>query len=128
MDLRIEIPVSAGELVDRLSILGIKRERIADPAKLAHIHAEHALLTDRREAALTPSLALNALTRDLDAVNRRLWDIENALRAMERRSDFGPVFVTAARAVYTLNDDRARLKQRIDALTGSALSEQKSYL
>lgn len=126
--LSVEIPVAVGDLIDRIAILEIKRMRIADPVKLAHVRTELALLTARREAALPRSPALDALAREMGAVNRTLWDLEDTLRAMEAAGEFGDEFVAAARSVYITNDTRARLKTRIDALTGSALSEQKSYL
>jgi len=124
----VEMPVSVGDLIDRIAILEIKRDRITDPAKRTRIRAELSLLTARREAMLAPSAALTAPTREIEGVNRTLWDLEDTLRGMEAAGTFGDAFVTAARAVYRENDERARIKGRIDALTGSALSEQKSYL
>jgi len=125
--LLVEVPVSVGDLIDRITILEIKLEKITDEAKRPHIRREHALLTARRDAALDPCPHLDALTRDIAAINRMLWDVENALRAMERKGDFGPDFIAKARTVYKTNDERARIKTRIEALTGSALSEHKSY-
>ena len=124
----VEIPVAVGDLIDRISILSIKLERIADPGKLADIRREHALLTARRDAAVPPSAALERLTGEIAAVNRALWQVEEDLRAMERAGDFGPDFVARARAVYRTNDERARIKRRIDAVTGSLLSERKSHV
>ncbi len=126
--LLVETPISVGELIDKITILEIKLEKIADEAKLAHVRKEHGLLTTRRDEAVERSDALEALTRDIEAVNRALWDVEDELRDMERAGDFGDVFVEKARAVYKTNDERARLKTRINDLTGSALSEQKSYV
>ena len=125
--LTIEVPVSAGTLIDRIAILELKLARMSGAETLADIRREHALLTARRDAALAPSPALDALTREVETVNAALWDTEDALRAMERRGDFGADFVAAARAVYRTNDERARIKARIDALTGSAYRERKSY-
>lgn len=124
----VEIPVSVGDLIDRIAILELKRDRLSDPAKRAYVETELALLTARRDAVLAPCPDLAALAQESAAVNRRLWDLEEDLRAMERAQDFGPDFIAKARAVYATNDTRARIKTRIDALTGSALSEQKSYL
>ena len=125
--LLIETPISVGELIDKITILEIKLEKIDDEAKLVHVRKEHALLTARRDEAVETSEALSALTREIEAVNRALWDVEDELRDSERAVDFGAVFVEKARAVYKTNDQRARLKTRINDLTGSALSEQKSY-
>ena len=124
----VEIPVAVGDLIDRISILEIKLERLADAEKRARVREEHALLAARRDAAVTPSAALERLAERIGRVNRTLWDIEEDLRAMERTNDFGPAFVEKARAVYITNDERARIKRRIDETTGSALSERKSYV
>ena len=124
----VEIPVAVGDLIDRISILEIKLERIADEEKLAHVRREHALLTARRDAAVPSSAALDVLSGRIAAVNRALWEIEDDLRAMEGAGDFGADFVEKARAVYRTNDERSRLKRRIDEITGSALSERKSYV
>ena len=126
--LLVETPISVGELIDKITILEIKLEKITDEAKLAHIRKEHGLLTARRDEAVERSDALDALTRDIEGVNRALWDVEDELRDMERADDFGALFVEKARAVYKTNDERARIKTRINDLTGSALSEQKSYV
>ena len=126
--LLVETPIPVGELIDKITILEIKLEKIADEDKLAHVRREHGLLTARRDAAVARSASLDRLTEEIGAVNRALWDIEDVLRVMERAGDFGPDFVHKAREVYKTNDARARLKARIDALTGSALSEQKSYV
>ena len=126
--LLVETPVSVGTLIDRIAILELKLARMSDPAMLADVRREHALLTARRDAALPPSPALEALTREIEAVNAALWEMERTLRTMERQGDFGAEFVATARSVYRTNDERARIKARIDALTGSAISERKSYL
>ena len=125
--LLVETPISVGDLIDRITILAIKLERIADEDKLMHIRREHDLLVARRDETVTRSPALDGLVREIEGVNRALWDIEDALRAMEQAGDFGPDFIAKARAVYQTNDERARIKTRINDLTGSALSEQKSY-
>lgn len=125
--LLVETPISVGDLIDRITILAIKLERIADEDKLMHIRREHDLLVARRDETVTRSPALDGLVREIEGVNRALWDIEDALRAMEQAGDFGPDFIAKARAVYKTNDERARIKTRINDLTGSALSEQKSY-
>ncbi len=125
--LLVETPISVGDLIDRITILAIKLERIADEDKLMHVRREHDLLVARRDETVTRSPALDGLVREIEGVNRALWDIEDALRAMEQAGDFGLDFIAKARAVYKTNDERARIKTRINDLTGSALSEQKSY-
>lgn len=126
--LLVETPISVGELIDKITILAIKLEKITDAAKLVHVRKEHELLTARRDELVAASPALQALTDEIERINRALWDVEDDLRDMERAGDFGGVFVEKARAVYKTNDERARLKTRINDLTGSALSEQKSYV
>ncbi|MEX2630986.1 MAG: hypothetical protein WD341_13705 [Tistlia sp.] len=121
------IPVSWGEVVDKLTILEIKAERIGDPAKRANVVAERDLLREVRDREAAASAALEDLTRRLRAVNAELWDIEDALRDCERAGDFGPRFVELARSVYVTNDRRAELKREISALLGSSLVEEKSY-
>ncbi len=122
----ILIPVSPGELIDKLTILRLKRERIADPAKRANVQHEEDLLA-AVAASLPPSAHLAALQADLHAVNARLWEIEDDIRDCERAGDFGPRFITLARSVYRVNDDRAALKKAINLHLGSALVEEKSY-
>jgi hypothetical protein len=123
----IEVPISAGELIDKLAILEIKVERIADPKSRANVVRELDALTRVRDRAIGTSPALGRLAVDLKAVNAELWQIEDDLRDCERRGDFGPSFVALARAVYRTNDRRAALKREINMLLGSALVEEKSY-
>ena len=125
MDIRI--PVSAGELIDKISILEIKSERIAEPAKLRNIRVELALLMEVRDKAMPQTPELRGMAEALRAVNEELWDIEDAIRECERRGDFGPRFISLARNVYRTNDRRAALKRRIDAAFGSSITEEKSY-
>jgi hypothetical protein len=127
MGCAIGIEVAPGELIDRLTILEIKRERIRDPGKLANVEREFMALTAAFEAAVPPSLAPRALRSELGVVNARLWEIEDDIRDCERRQDFGPSFVSLARAVYRNNDRRAEIKHQINILLGSALIEEKSY-
>ncbi len=121
------IPVSWGELVDKVTILEIKGERIADATKLKHVRQELRLLLDvlARDSAL--SLEGAKIRKALRAVNERLWDVEDAIRVCERRQDFGPDFIELARSVYRLNDQRFAHKRRINELAGSRLVEEKSY-
>lgn len=120
-------PISAGELVDKITILRVKAERIGDPAKEANVRKELALLEGIAAKALTPSAELDALTVELTAINAALWDIEDGKRACERNQTFGPEFVELARRVYMDNDKRAAVKRQINALTGSDIVEEKSY-
>ena len=123
--MRIDVP--DGDVVDRITILELKEAHLAGP-KRTHVVRELGVL---REAWAThASVPLEAVPglAELREVNARLWDVEDALRALEAQQDFGEAFVALARSVYTLNDRRARLKHAIDAYTGSALREQKSYV
>lgn len=123
----IIIEVAPGELIDKLTILAIKLDRIADPQKRVNVLVEYETLEAARRGAMAPSPALDALTADLRGVNERLWEIEDLIRNCERRGDFGADFVELARAVYITNDRRAALKKEINGLLGSRLIEEKSY-
>ncbi|MBQ1540529.1 hypothetical protein C5708_00725 [Caulobacter sp. CCUG 60055] len=120
-------PVSAGELVDKITILRIKAERIGDAAKEANVRKELGLLEAIAAEALPASAEIDALTAELTAINAALWDIEDGKRDCERRQDFGDRFVRLARDVYIENDRRAAVKRRINAAAGSELVEEKSY-
>lgn len=120
-------PVSLGELLDKLTILEIKLERITDPDKLANIAKERDALADVCSRDVEPSQDLDHLVEELQTVNETLWDVEDALRDLERAQDFGEAFVTLARAVYHTNDRRAALKREINTRFGSGLVEEKSY-
>ncbi len=120
-------PVSAGELVDKITILRIKAERIGDAAKEANVRKELGLLEAIAAEALPASAEIDALTAELTASNAALWDIEDGKRDCERRQDFGDRFVRLARDVYIENDRRAAVKRRINAAAGSELVEEKSY-
>jgi hypothetical protein len=120
-------PVSAGELIDKFTILEIKLERIVDAAKRANVDRELELLRTVRATSIASSPALRTLENDLKAVNERLWDIENRVRMLETAGDFGDRFIALARSVYKANDDRASLKRQINDLLGSAIVEEKSY-
>lgn len=121
------VPVSWGELIDKITILEIKADRIGDPAKLANIRRELAALNRvRADGGPLPPQVLT-LTANLRTVNEALWDIEDEIRECERHGDFGPRFVKLARAVYRTNDRRADLKRQINAALQSELVEEKSY-
>ncbi len=120
-------PCSLGELIDKITILRIKAERISDVEKLANIRRELALLERLTQEHGASGPPVDLLTDRLAAVNARLWAIEDAIRACEREGDFGPRFVALARSVYSENDTRAAIKRAINTLAGSALVEEKSY-
>jgi hypothetical protein len=121
------LPVSYGEAADKIAILRIKQERIADAGKLANVVTELNAISDVFFAAITKSARFDELFDGLRKVNEQLWDIEDDIRDCERDGDFGPKFVELARSVYVTNDERARLKKDINLLLGSALVEEKSY-
>ncbi len=123
------VPVSVGELIDKLTILAIKRERIQEPERACLVRAElDQLQAVARQLGLGPDHGVVAeLGRRLEAVNRELWDVEEAIRAQERAGCFDGTFIALARSVYRLNDERAALKRRISEWSGSALVEVKSY-
>jgi hypothetical protein len=122
----IQVPVSFGELLDKITILRIKSERIADPEKVRNVKKELALLEDAREKGL-PSRSVDALVEELKAVNERLWDIEEEIRQCESKADFGSRFVELARSVYHENDQRGAIKRQINQQLGSDLIEEKDY-
>jgi len=122
----IHIPVSAGELIDKITILRVKAERIGAQKK-PNVLRELRLLEAILDRELPPSPELATLTSRLAEINARLWDIEDGKRACERRGAFGPDFVALARSVYIENDRRAAIKRQINAITGSEIVEEKSY-
>jgi hypothetical protein len=121
------VPVSWGELLDKITILEIKAERIADPARRANVEAELRALLPARHRLGGEAADITGLVSQLKRVNERLWDIEDAIRLAEKDQDFGPRFVRLARDVYHTNDQRAVLKRRINDRLGSDLVEEKSY-
>jgi hypothetical protein len=123
----IVIEIGAGELMDRITILQIKNERIADPAKRANVARELAALGPARARFLDAFPALVPLEAELKRINEDLWTIEDVIRRCEARSDFGPHFIELARAVYKTNDRRGDLKKAINVLTGARIVEEKSY-
>ena len=123
----IQIPISPGELLDRLTILDLKLAHISDPARRANVAREHAMTLALRQTHIPPDGPGVAEAARLAEVNRQLWDVEDDLRRLERAADFGPEFIRLARSVYILNDERAAVKKRINLLLGSNLVEEKSY-
>ena len=123
----ILVEIGAGELIDKITILRIKSERMTDAAKLVNVRRELDVLSATRDASLSVSVELSALESALKAINEALWQIEDDIRACEAGRDFGPRFIELARAVYTSNDRRAAIKKDINLLSGSSLVEEKSY-
>ena len=123
----ISVPVSYGELLDKISILQIKSERMGDPAKLANVRHELDALELAWSAHPAASHDIAVLRAGLKAVNERLWVIEDDIRIREKAQDFGAEFIRLARAVYFENDERARIKRDINLALGSQLVEEKSY-
>ncbi len=120
----MKIEVSNGELLDKLSILEIKMQKISNPEKRVNIIREFELVKPLCDA-LIPAVA--AEYENLLKINGKLWEIEDAIRELEARKLFETLFIETARQVYKLNDERARIKKKINRKTGSGLSEEKSY-
>ena len=123
----LHVPVSVGEVVDKVTILEIKSERITDPDKLRNISAELEALRPLVSGGVFDDDEMSALIDALREVNGALWDIEDYIRAEEAADRFGARFIELARAVYVTNDRRAELKKKINLATGSQLVEEKSY-
>jgi tetratricopeptide (TPR) repeat protein len=123
----VTVVISPGELIDKITILEIKSERLTDAAKLDHVRAELQALRTACAQTLPSSERLQTLTAELRAVNETLWQVEDDIRLCERNEDFGPRFIELARSVYRENDLRAALKRRINDLLGSEIVEEKSY-
>lgn len=124
----IEIPVSYGELIDKITILTIKQEEIKDRAKLINVVHELNLLTTIYKKNVAFNLQLIELEAELYLVNRRLWDIEEEIRVCEKRQQFDEHFIALARNVYLYNNQRSILKQQINKLLNSPIIEEKSYV
>jgi hypothetical protein len=124
---RIEVPISVGELVDKVTILSIKSEKIPDTSKLANIRREFDALDSVLKPLLIATPALASLQAELRTINEALWRIEDDIRDCERSRDFGSRFIELARSVYQTNDRRAATKRKIDELMGSDIVEEKSY-
>ena len=123
----ISVPISPGELLDKISILEIKSERIGDAHKRANVERELDLLTGLWHAESAETGEITALRAELRTLNERLWDIEDEIRDCERAGDFGDRFVELARSVYKTNDRRAAVKRAINEALGSTIIEEKSY-
>ncbi len=121
------VEIGVGELIDKITILRIKSERMTDTAKLANVAHELKVLEEVRRAGVPATPELTRLEAELKAVNEALWEIEDDIRVCEAQADFGPEFIRLARAVYQTNDRRAELKKAINIAAGSTVIEEKSY-
>jgi hypothetical protein len=123
----IKVPISPGELLDKITILRIKSQRMSDPAKVANVRLELRTLEDTWSASAYAKIDMEADINALLAVNERLWEIEDDIRDKERAQTFDAEFIRLARAVYFENDERAAIKRRINTALGSKIVEEKSY-
>jgi hypothetical protein len=131
----IKAPISVGELIDKITILEIKQEKINNKQKLENINKELDLLmiefekinTSKSLLVNTEIVKFNTLKCDLKLVNKNLWDIEDAIRDCERCKEFSEKFIDFARSVYYYNDERSEIKKSINGLLGSHITEEKSY-
>ena len=124
---KIIVEVSIGELLDKITILEIKQEKIKDPEKLKFISNEHSILKDQLNNNIKTDDKLNKLFQSLEDINSKLWVIEDDKRQCEKDKDFGEKFIKLSRDVHFLNDDRAKIKLEINNHSGSAIKEIKEY-
>ena len=124
---KIIVEVSTGELLDKISILEIKKEKIKDPNKLKFINDEHSILRDQLNKNIKTDDKIEKLFQSLKEINSKLWTIEDDKRQCEKDKDFGEKFVKLSRDVHFLNDDRAKIKLEINHYTGSKIKEIKEY-
>ena len=124
---KILVEVSVGELLDKISILEIKQEKIKDPEKLKFINEEHSILKDQLNNNIKSDQKLNELFESLKQINAKLWVIEDDKRQCEKEKDFTETFIKLSRDVHFLNDDRAKIKLEINNHTGSKIKEIKEY-
>ena len=124
---KILVEVSVGELLDKISILEIKQEKIKDPEKLKFINDEHSILKDQLDNNVKSDKKLNTLFKSLKDINAKLWVIEDDKRLCEKNPDFTENFIKLSRDVHFLNDDRAKIKLEMNNHTGSKIKEIKEY-
>ena len=124
---KIIVEVSIGELLDKISILEIKQEKIKDPEKLKFISDEHSILKDQLDQNVKSNNDIEILFQSLKEINAKLWVIEDDKRQCEKEKDFTEKFIKLSRDVHFLNDDRAKIKLKINNLTGSKIKEIKEY-
>jgi len=123
----IQIPISPGELLDKITILQIKAERIGDPVKVANVKTELDMLSKIWNETVEADAEITALTAELKSINEALWEIEDDIRDEERNKRFGERFIELARAVYVTNDERANAKKMVNLHLNSTIVEEKSY-
>jgi len=123
----ILVPVSPGELLDKISILEIKSERMTQPDQLSNVRAELQLLQETWDRSFSLAEGLHALLSELKTVNQKLWDVEDEIRAKERAGTFDARFIELARSVYLTNDRRSQIKKELNRRLGSGIVEEKSY-
>lgn len=123
----IHVPVSPGEVLDKITILEIKSERMSDPQKVANVRVELALLKETWSKAVTEDDVVRRLHDALEEINEKLWEIEDDIRDKERVKEFDERFVELARAVYFTNDRRSQVKKELNLHLGSQIIEEKSY-
>ena len=124
---KILVEVSVGELLDKISILEIKKEKIKDPEKLKFINDEYNILKDQLNKNVKSDQKIDDLFRSLKEINAKLWAIEDDKRLCEKNSDYGEKFIKLSRNIHFLNDDRAKIKLNINNHTGSKIKEIKEY-
>ncbi|MDC0850848.1 DUF6165 family protein [Candidatus Pelagibacter sp.] len=124
---KIIVEISIGELLDKISILEIKQEKIKDPEKLKFISDEHSVLKDQLDKNVKSDDKLEKLFQSLKEINAKLWVIEDNKRKCEKEKDFTEKFIKLSRDVHFLNDDRAKIKLEMNNLTGSKIKEIKEY-
>ena len=123
----ILIPISPGELLDKITILRIKSQRITDQGKLANVQKELKMLEEVWSRSVSNDDTIKQLTDELTSINEELWDIEDDIRDEERHKRFGDRFIELARSVYVTNDKRAEAKKKVNLHLGSTIVEEKSY-
>jgi hypothetical protein len=123
----IQVPVSPGEVLDKITILEIKSERISDPDKVANVRRELELLSATWLKSVTQDETIDRIHSELKAINEALWVIEDDIRDKERAREFDQRFIDLARSVYVTNDQRANAKKELNIYLGSEIVEEKSY-
>jgi len=124
---KILVEVSVGELLDKISILEIKKERITDPESTKFIQNEYSILKDQLDKNIKHDESLDKLFNKLKKINMTLWEKEDEKRSCEKNSDFGEKFIKVSRDIHFLNDDRSKVKLEINKITGSLIREIKQY-
>ena len=127
--MNIQIPISTGELLDKLSILEIKKDKVKDSAKLKNINHEYDLLSNlSKNLKDKDEKSFNLLYEEILKVNKKLWDIEDKIRILESEKKFDEEFISVARSVYFINDDRFDIKKKKNETFGSDVAEEKEYI